>query len=307
MKRLLFLTVLLIMFVSVSASAFVSDFEDAEVILEERWSEVVFSFLDGWFARVGISDSRAAEVLSVYEESVGVDSAFQGGYMMGVVIYDTSTTEPIGAMNWDVNSRPGEGGVNHFTSVTTGDTITFNVWIPPKGAIDTQLVFRPYSQYLDWSVWDADSIGIDSIYANEGLVDGGWRAFNVVLPDTVGGGDILAVGLQFEYPDTVNPDDTIYIDLIHSTDYSGIAIPAGDEGTLSLPKSSINKLQYEISTAAEIHIDVYSVSGQKVKEIFPGAKAAGTHSLDVDVAPGVYVYKVTAGKNSKSSKLIILK
>lgn len=305
MKKVLTLTVVLFLIFSVSSFAFVSDFEEAEVELFERWSEVTFSFLDGWFARVGPSDTRAIEVFSAYGAETSAGSAYEGDYAMGVVLYDTATMDA-GAYNWDFNARPGENGCDHYSSVVVGDTITFHIWIPPRGAIDTQLVITPYSQYLDWSVFDDTSFAIDSIYANEGLTDGGWRAFDVVLPDTVGGSDVLAVGVQFEYPEPVNPNDTIFVDLIHSTEYSGIAIPTGDANILSLPKTSINKLSYEISAASLIHIAVYNTMGQRVKQIVPGAQAAGAYSLNVDLAPGVYLYKVTAGKEGKSGKLLKL-
>jgi hypothetical protein len=306
MKKLFLLLVALFLLTSPTTFAFVSDFEEAEVEIYERYTEVEFPYLDGWFARIGISDSRPTEVFSAYGGDTYLGAAFEGDYMLGVIFYDTASTDP-GAENWDFNSRPGEGGVDHFTSsVVEGDTIFFNIWIPPKGAIDTQLVIRPYSQYLDWGIWDADSIGIESIYADEGLEEGGWREFTVVLPDTVGGGDILAVGVQFEYSELVNPNDTIYVDLIHSTDYSGIANPIEEANVLTLPSASMNGLKYEISAAALIHIDVYNISGQKVKEIVPGAQSAGAYSMDLDLAPGVYLYKVTANKESKGSKLIIL-
>ncbi|MEJ2307487.1 MAG: T9SS type A sorting domain-containing protein, partial [candidate division WOR-3 bacterium] len=222
------------------------------------------------------------------------------------IFYDTTVTEPIGAVSWDFGSRPGEGG-EKVATLETGDTVTFHVWIPPKGEIDTQLLYQPYSQYLDWGVFDDDSIGIDSLYDVEGFTDGGWKAFEVILPDTVGGGELFAVGVQFTYSDTVNPNDTIWVDLIHSTDYSGIDIPAEDASVIvSLPKASINKLSYEINANAFVHLAVYNTLGQRVKQIVPGLQSAGNYSVDLDLTPGVYLYKVTANKTGKTAKLIIL-
>jgi len=316
MSKSLSLTVFLLVLLSMPAFAFVSDFETAEVEIVHRWSDVDFSFLDGWFGRVGPSDSRAIEVLSAYGGETSLGAAYEGDYMMGVVFYDTSSAEPIGGTRWDFNSRPGEGGVNHFytiegtdtiNDVVLGDTITFHIWIPPKGEIDTQLLYQPYSQYLDWGVFDNDSIGIDSLYDVEGFTDGGWKALHVILPDTVAGKNILAVGVQFEYPDAVNPNDTIWVDLINSTNFSGIDIPAEDASVIvSLPKASINKLSYEINANAFVHLAVYNTLGQRVKQIVPGLQSAGNYSVDLDLTPGVYLYKVTANKTGKTAKLIIL-
>ncbi len=311
MRKLFSLTVVLLMLLSLPAFAFVSDFEGEgdTVEIHTRWTSVDFWFVDGWFARVDISDYLPIEVINASS------TVYEGTYALGVILYDTATSDP-GADKWDFNSRPGEGGRNHFyhvegtdtiNDVVEGDTIRFHLWIPPKYEIDTQLVYRSYSQYIEWGIWDADSIGIDSIYDNEGLVDGGWRAFDVVLPDTVGGTDILAVGIQFEFPDTVNPGDTIYVDYITSEGSSGINILPEDASILSLPSSSINNLRYEINSAALVHIAVYNSLGQKVKEIVPGFQAANAYSLNIDLAPGIYLYKVTAGKNGKCSKLLMLK
>jgi hypothetical protein len=307
MRKSLSLTVFLLVLLSMPAFAFVSDFETAEVEIVTRWSDVDFSFLDGWFGRVGPSDSRAIEVLSAYGAETSLGAAYEGDYMMGVVFYDTSSTEPIGGTRWDFNARPGEAGCTHYESVVAGDTITFHVWVPPKGEIDTQLVYRPYSQYLDWAVFDDDSIGIDSLYDVEGFTDGGWKAFHVILPDTVSGADVLSSGIEFNYSDTVNPNDTIWVDLIHSTDFSGIDIPAEDASVIvSLPKASINKLSYEINANAFVHLAVYNTLGQRVKQIVPGLQSAGNYSVDLDLTPGVYLYKVTANKTGKTAKLIIL-
>jgi hypothetical protein len=302
MGKIVGLMVVLFVLLSLPAFAFVSDFEgEADtVFMFQRWSGVTFPYVDGWYARVDISDSEPAEVFN----QAGEAYAYEGTHALAIVIFDNAVEDP-GAIKWDFNSRPGEAGINHFADVVEGDTIRFHLWIPAKYEIDTQLVYRPYSQYIEWSVWDADSIGIDSIYDNEGLEEGGWRVFDVVLPDTVGGSDILAVGIQFEYPDTVNPDDIIYADYIYSTGAAGIPIST-DPGVLSLPASSINNVSYEINDVALVHIAVYNSLGQKVKEIVPGLQAAGAYSLDIDLAPGIYICKVTAGKNGKSTKLLIL-
>jgi len=302
MRKLFSLTVVLLMLLSIPTFAFMSDFEGEgdTVEMHTRWSGVEFWFVDGWFARVDISDYLPIEVINASS------TVYEGTYALGVILYDTATSDP-GADKWDFNSRPGEGGRNHFADVGYADTITFQVWIPPEGEGDSSLVFRPYAQYCDWSVWDAnDSISIDSLH-KVGFAAGGWKEFAVILPDTVNGDSVFAVGIQFEFPDTVNPGDTIYVDYITSEGSSGINILPEDASILSLPSSSINNLRYEINSAAPVHIAVYNTIGQKVKEIVPGFQAANAYSLNIDLAPGIYLYKVTAGKNGKCSKLLMLK
>jgi hypothetical protein len=301
-KRFITLTVALFVLLSIPTFAFVSDFEGEGDTVEiyNRWSGVDFWFVDGWFGRVGVDDERPIEVINA------TGDAYEGDHTLGVILFDPAITDP-GDDKWDFHSRPNEAetGINHFADVGTADTISFQVWIPPVGEIDENLVFVPYAQYLDWGVFDEnDSISLDSIH-QLGFEDGGWREFTVTLPDTVSGGDVLALGIQLEFPEVVNPDYTIYVDYITSETVAGIPI-SEDESILSVPKASVNNLSYQLNSAAPVHIAVYNTLGQKAKEIVPGTQAGGAYSLDVDLAPGVYLYKVTAGKVGKSSKLIIL-
>ena len=47
-------------------------------------------------------------------------------------------------------------------------------------------------------------------------------------------------------------------------------------------------------------LDTYS-------HVVPGLQEAGVYSFDIDLASGIYLINVTAGKNGKSSKLLMLK
>jgi len=301
-RKAVTLIVVLFLVVSVSGLAFVSDFEGEgdTVVMYNRWTGIDFPYVDGWYGRVGINDSLPIEVFNAQ----GSATAFEGEHSLGVVLWDTATTDP-GSNKWDFNSRPGEGGIDHFASVGTGDTISFNVWIPPEGEIDSGLVFRSYAQYIEWSVFDVtDSINVDSLYTL-GFA-GAWKEFIVVLPDTVSGSQVFAVGIEFDFPEVVNPGDTIYVDyILNKPGGSGVPVSEG-ANVLTLPATSVNSLKYEISAALPIYIAVYNISGQRVKEIVPGTQAAGAYSVNVDLAPGVYLYKVVAEKQSKSTKLIVL-
>ena len=211
MRKVVSFVVVLSVLLSLPAFAFISDFEGVAdtVEIHHRWSDVDFWFVDGWFARIDISDTDPAEVINA------TSTVYEGGHALGVILYDTASADP-GADRWDFNSRPGEGGRNHFTDVDFADTIGFQVWIPPEGEGDSSLVFRPYAQYLDWGVWDAnDSVSIDSLRKNLGFAGGGWKLFTVILPDTVSGDSVLAVGIQFNFPEVVNSGDTIFVDYIN--------------------------------------------------------------------------------------------
>lgn len=292
MRKLFTLTVVLFLLVSVPVLAFVSDFEGEgdTVVCSANWTGTIFSHVDGWYGRVEISDERALEVFS----TEGV--VYEGSKALGAVLFDTAATDP-GAVQWDIRNDESA----KLTDMTTGDSLYFYFWVPPEGTVDSQLVVQPYYQHSSWSGWESTTSTIAELY-NEGLA-GQWKTFALEIVVT---SDLMqAMGIQFEYPALCNPSDTMYVDLISSTAGSGVPISA-DANVLTLPATSVNNLKYEISAAVPVHIDVYNISGQRVKEIVPGVQAAGAYSVNVDLAPGVYLYKVVAEKQSKSTKLIVL-
>jgi hypothetical protein len=294
MKKLFLLMVALFLLTSTTAFAFVSDFEgeDDTVYIAERYTGVDFPFVDGWMGRISRSDSKP---IDVFNAELG-ENAGEGTHSFGFTFYDPTDT---GATIWDVNNRDDD----KFADIVQGDSFIVHVWIPAdEGFIDTLVEVAPYYQYGEWSEWVDTVVTLAELY-DAGFEEGGWARFALEL--AADGASMDAMGVEYHYPDTVNPDDTWYIDYIYNKEVSGVPVSEG-VNVLTLPSASMNGLKYEISSAALIHIDVYNISGQKVKEIVPGAQSAGSYSLDVDVAPGVYLYKVTANKESKGSKLIIL-
>jgi hypothetical protein len=293
MRKLLGFTVVLFLLLSIPSFAFVSDFEGEgdTVYYAERYTGVVFPFVDGWLGRIGRSDSKPIEVLNA---ELG-EGAYEGTHAFGFILYDETDT---GATIWDINNRDDD----KFTDITEGDSFIVHIWIPKEGEVDTAVIVRPYYQYGGWSEWVDTSVTIGDF--NDAGLDSSWVRF--ALEFATDGGSMDAMGVEIEYPDTVNPDYTWYVDYIFNKTPSGIPIST-DANLLSLPKAAINKLSYEINAATLVHIAVYNTLGQRVKEIVPGLQSAGIYSVDLDLAPGVYLYKVTAGQKGKSSKLIMLK
>jgi hypothetical protein len=293
LKKVLTLTVVLFLVFSVSSFAFVSDFEGEGDTLyyAERYTGVVFGFVDGWLGRIGRSDSKPIEV---FNDELGED-AFEGTHAFGFIFYDESDT---GATIWDVNNRDED----KFADIVEGDSFIVHVWIPAEGEVDTAVEIVPYYQYGGWAEWVDTNVTLAELY-DDGYEEGGWVRF--ALEFATDGASMDAMGVEYRYPDTVNPDHLWYIDYISSKEGSGISISDGDD-ILTLPATSMNKICYEINAAVPVHIDVYNIGGQRVKQIVPGTQAAGAYSLNVDLSSGVYLYKVTAGKEGKSSKLLKL-
>ena len=76
------------------------------------------------------------------------------------------------------------------------------------------------------------------------------------------------------------------------------------------PQTSI---QYELSLPMSIQLDIFNLTGQKIKTLVNEYKRAGNHSVTWDgtdasgenVSSGIYIYSLHAGGNIQTSKMIL--
>ena len=81
------------------------------------------------------------------------------------------------------------------------------------------------------------------------------------------------------------------------------------------PFNPVTTIQYELSSREHIVIEIYNMTGSKIKTIFDQVQLSGIHSvawdgkntLGQDVAAGVYLYSIKAGPSIISKKIILLK
>ncbi|MDH4157389.1 MAG: lectin like domain-containing protein [candidate division Zixibacteria bacterium] len=74
-------------------------------------------------------------------------------------------------------------------------------------------------------------------------------------------------------------------------------------------------ISYSIPSRSHVEIAVFNLLGQRVKTLVSESKAAGSHTVAWDgtdeagreVASGVYLYRLIAGENVKSEKMLLLK
>jgi hypothetical protein len=211
-----------------------------------------------------------------------------------------------------------------LTDVTHGDTVFYAVYLAepknPDNCINVIKVFgKDGSEGWSWrdngNIWEipgtSDNLPNDTVKYEQWnllayVVDstGGW----VVPPNQIG------LCLNFSGENTAeNPykeNDTIYVDAITSQGRlpsapSGIAVV---EGNLVLPKTSIGSIKYSLSGTAPVLVEAYDITGRKVLTKAPGFQTAGSYEINTDeLATGVYIVKIVAGKTSLTSKLITIK
>ncbi len=109
--------------------------------------------------------------------------------------------------------------------------------------------------------------------------------------------------------------------------FAGIPTDVGDGDITTLPEEfSVDQnypnpfnpattISYSLPERAEVEIAIFNVMGQTVATLDEGSQPAGDHSVvwkGVDdsgnsVATGVYFYRITAGDNVSTKKMLLLK
>lgn len=106
------------------------------------------------------------------------------------------------------------------------------------------------------------------------------------------------------------------------TSYNGL-ISVSTEPLVSLPTSiglhqnfpnpfnPATQISYQLNTRAEVTLNVYSLTGQKIQTLVDGElKPSGSHTVSFDagnLASGVYLYRLRAGDQSFTRKMTLLK
>ncbi len=76
------------------------------------------------------------------------------------------------------------------------------------------------------------------------------------------------------------------------------------------PFNPSTQIRYELPQESNVTLDVYSIEGQLVATLVNSVQPAGMHTVHFDgsrLASGVYLYRLTAGNNMLSKKMILIK
>ncbi|MBD3233966.1 MAG: T9SS type A sorting domain-containing protein [candidate division Zixibacteria bacterium] len=76
------------------------------------------------------------------------------------------------------------------------------------------------------------------------------------------------------------------------------------------PFNASTTISYTLPEASRVRMDIYNLRGQRIETLVDAAQQAGQYSVTWDasqVASGVYFYKLTAGKNTFTKKMSLLK
>jgi hypothetical protein len=76
------------------------------------------------------------------------------------------------------------------------------------------------------------------------------------------------------------------------------------------PFNPSTQIQYALSEATEVTLEVFNSVGQKVMELVNGQKSAGYHTATFDasgLSSGVYLYKLTTPLFTQTKKTLLIK
>ncbi|MFC1475603.1 T9SS type A sorting domain-containing protein [Candidatus Zixiibacteriota bacterium] len=76
------------------------------------------------------------------------------------------------------------------------------------------------------------------------------------------------------------------------------------------PFNAQTTIEYALTEAAEVTVDVYDLLGRRVAVLIDEHRSAGYHSINWDataVSSGTYFYRIQAGRNIETRKMVLLK
>ena len=76
------------------------------------------------------------------------------------------------------------------------------------------------------------------------------------------------------------------------------------------PFNPTTTIEYTLPATEKVEIKVFNVVGKEVATLVNAKVAAGTHAVEFDasnLASGLYIYQIKAGKNVSSRKMLLVK
>jgi hypothetical protein len=81
------------------------------------------------------------------------------------------------------------------------------------------------------------------------------------------------------------------------------------------PFNPTTRIEYQLSNSGHVEIQVFNITGELIKTLASNEQSAGKHTVNwngrdknnIQVASGIYIYRVVSGNSVLSKKMLLLK
>ena len=168
-----------------------------------------------------------------------------------------------------------------------------------------------------------DFIGSGGALDMLGSIGNDWLEYRYPLPGSAG--DTLQIRFRFT-SDATDVAEGVYIDDV-SVLVSDVPTDTGaDDAGEELPRISLQQnhpnpfspstlISFSLVTREEVKLTVYNIQGRLIRTLVAGSQTAGEHEVawdgtdeyGIDVAAGVYLYRLRSGELEETRKMILLR
>ncbi|MCF8367055.1 MAG: T9SS type A sorting domain-containing protein, partial [Bacteroidales bacterium] len=159
------------------------------------------------------------------------------------------------------------------------------------------------NQCIDWPGFElSEGSPAGGVYSGPG-VESGW-----FYPDVAGMGTHT---LTYTYLDGNGCENAANQDILVDA-CTGIGILSGAQSLRVYPNpvTSLSTIEYYVFSDIDVNISIFNSLGMLVKEIVPENANMGRHEVNVrtsDFENGIYFVKLTAGEQTATTKMTIVK
>ena len=149
-------------------------------------------------------------------------------------------------------------------------------------------------------------------FAGTGSGEGGGRLAEVTFESVEPGGDVLS-GIRL---DRVQLNEG-RLEVVSVSEVEGQRIPTGYRLAQNWPNpfNAATRIRFDLPVGGEVHLVVYTLSGQRVRTLVRGERDAGTHTVVWDgrdeegrgAASGIYFYRIEAGDFVSVRRMMLLR
>ncbi|MDY0017684.1 MAG: C25 family cysteine peptidase [Candidatus Delongbacteria bacterium] len=255
---------------------------------------------------LSVNSSSGYSFLYDYDEVVGLTDGFETGD------FSSNGWVHSGDINWVIDTTEFYEGLFSANSGSVGHSQKSIMTVSFDFVVDGKISF--FRKVSSESGYDKLNFYVDGVFKKNWSGISDWLKFEYEV--TAGLHEFKWEFIRDASID--NGSNCAWVDNILATGIStGIEEEAGilpSEPKLHQnfpnPFNPVTKIRFAMAKDAEVKLNVYNISGQKVAELVNGSRQAGVHAVDFDGSrfnSGVYYYSLETSGTSLTRKMLLIK